>query len=225
MEKFLKVAAVCSVLGAITTALLIFLPIAQATSFESQVILYSDSLYTGRLWVFFFHPQFNLLATLGLGVLLYKKTPGLVISGVLFMMIWAVTEAAQQAFIIDAVNQIWRTTYADTEDETLKQVLKTNLIGSYGFQDSMYFLLLYCFGVGSILMGLALCKSDKWGRWIGFTFLFFGVLSLASFVRYYAGVSMLSEMIDACYAWIYTWLQPLARLCVGIWLWKAACSK
>jgi len=224
MKNYLKTAAVCSLLGAITTALLIFLPATPASTFDDQVLLSGNPIYMSKLWVLFLHPQLNVIAVSGIAVLLFRKAQGLVIIGTFFFLIWAVTEAAQQAFMIDAVNQIWRAGYSVAEDERMRQAFYNNLIGSIGLRDSMYFLLLYAFGMGSLFYGFACLRGETLGKWIGGSFLFFGLLSLVSFVRYYAGGEAFSGIVDWSYAWIYAWLQPLARAATGYWLWKEAAN-
>ena len=124
--------------------------------------------------------------------------------------------------MIDAVNQIWRPAYEVETNESVKTALYGQLIGATGIRDSLYFLLLYCFGVGAILFGIVFVQKDKLGAWIGASFLFFGVLSFVSFIRYYARAETLSAFVDWQYTWIYPWMQPATRIALGVWLWKAA---
>lgn len=90
-----------------------------------------------------------------------------------------------------------------------------------GISDSNYFLVIYGFGLGSLLYGLAFYQEQKFGKWIGVDLLFIGLLSLCSFLRYYLGVVFLSPYVDAGYTWIYPYLQPLVRIGMGVWLWKS----
>ena len=86
--------------------------------------------------------------------------------------------------------------------------------------DSKYFLVIYGFGIGSFLYGLALVNEKKIGRWIGVSLLFIGILSLASFLRYYVNVSFLNGIVNWSYEYIYAYLQPLVRIAIGIWIIK-----
>lgn len=220
LNKFIKVAAACSIIGAITTALLIFLPSPEAKDFEAQVQLFNNKLYLSKLWVLFVHPQFNLIAALGIAAVLLKKYPEFIIPATLFISIWAYTEANQQAFMIDAVNQYWRPGYINAENEATKAAFYAQLIGAPAIRDSQYFLLLFGFGVGSFLFGLALIKEDKLGVILGVCYLFVSLVSLISFARYYLGFEAVAPLIDGFYNWLYPWLQPLVRMALGIWLWK-----
>ena len=136
---FLKATAICSFLGALTTALLIFLPNPEATDFEASVALYDNSLYLSKQWILFLHPQVNLLAALGIAYLLFKKYPLQIIFGTLFLIVWAYTEMSQQALIIDTLNQLWRPGYLEADDETSKAMFNTLIRTANGISDSKYF--------------------------------------------------------------------------------------
>jgi len=219
-KPFLKVAAICSFLGALTTVLLIFLPNTVATDFESQTLLYENRLYLSKLWILFIHPQVNILAALGIALLLWKKHPLHIIVGTLFLLVWALAEISQQSLLIDSLNQIWRPGYIEAENEVTKNMFKTLINAANGISDSKYFLVIYGFGIGSLLYGMAFVQEKGWEKWIGVALLFIGLLSISSFVRYYLGVSSLNTIVNWSYEWIYPYLQPLVRIAIGIWIFK-----
>lgn len=217
-KLFLKFAAICSFAGALTTALLIFLPNPEAVDFESRTLLYQNKLYLSKLWILFVHPQVNIIASLGIAYLLYKKYPFQIIMGTLFLLIWAYTEMSQQALLIDSLNQIWRPDYMAAQDEVSKNMFSTLINAANGISDSKYFLVIYGFGLGSLLYGLAFRQLAKLGRVIGYALIFIGLLSLMSFSRYYLSLNFFSPFVDWCYTWIYPYLQPLVRIAIGIWI-------
>lgn len=217
-QAFLKATAICSFLGALTTALLIFLPNPGGADFETRALLYNDTLYLSKQWILFIHPQVNILATLGIAYLLYEKYPLPIIFGTLFLMIWAYTEMSQQALLIDALNQMWRPGYVNAYSEVSKQMYTTLIEAAGGISDSHYFLVIYGFALGSFLYGTAFVREAGLGKWIGIALLFIGVLSLASFLRYYLGVGFLNGIVNWSYEWIYSYLQPLVRIAMGIWI-------
>ncbi len=223
-SNLLRAGAVCSFLGALTTALLMTLPYPEAADFESRVLLYENSLYLGRLWILFLHPQVNLLAALAIAYLLFRKYPLQVAFGMVFLAVWAYTEMSQQALLIDALNQIWRPGYLDAGTEPAKNMYTTLIHAASGISDSQYFLVIYGFGIGTFLYGLAFVQEPGLGRWIGVSLLFIGVLSLASFSRYYLGAGALNNIVNGTYKWIYTYLQPLVRIAMGIWIFRAVGS-
>ena len=215
---FLKLAAICSFLGAITTALLIFLPNPSADDFETRALLYQNKLYLGKLWILFLHPQFNIIASLGIAHLLLKKYPLQMVVGMLFLLVWAYTEMSQQALLIDALNQIWRPGYVSSDSDLNKQLFSTLIEGAQGISDSKYFLVIYGFGFGSLLFGMALVQEIGLAKWIGIALLFIGILSLSSFGRYYLGLDFLNAPVNWSYNYIYPYLQPLVRIAIGIWI-------
>jgi len=217
-ERFLKATALCSFLGALTTILLIFLPNPEAADFETRASLYNNSRYLIKLWILFIHPQVNLLASLGIAYLLFKKYPLQIIFGTLFLLVWAYTEMAQQALLIDALNQMWRPGYLTADDELSKNMFTALINAANGISDSKYFLLIYGFGLGSLFYGAAFIWERGLGRWIGISLLFIGILTLSSFARYYLGVKPLNGIVNWSYEWIYSYLQPLVRIGIGIWI-------
>jgi hypothetical protein len=136
----------------------------------------------------------------------------------LFLFIWLVAEISQQALRIDALNQIWRPGYVGADEEVIKQMYHWMIIASEGLSDSGYFLVIYGFGIGSLLYGLALIKETGFAKWIGTSLLFIGLLSLCSFLRYYLGLDWLDAPVNFAYTWIYPYLQPTVRIAIGIWL-------
>lgn len=217
-SKFLKATAICSFVGALTTILLLFIPTPEAPDFESRNLLYSNHIYLKKLWILFIHPQVNFLAALGIAYLLYKKYPLQIIFGTLFLFIWSYTEMTQQALLIDTLNQLWRPGYLAADNETTKNMYITLINAASGISDSKYFVVIYGFGIGNLLIGLALIWEHGLAKWIGISLLFIGILSLGSFFRYYLGATDLTAIINWTYEWIYPYLQPLARIAIGIWI-------
>lgn len=218
LEIFLKATAICSFLGALTTTLLFALPNVSAPNFEEQVLLHNNNLYLSRLWILFFHPQVNLIASLGVAFLLFRKYPLQIILGTLFLSLWAYTEVSQQSLLIDALNQIWRPGYAHADGEASRKMYETLIKVAGGISDSNYFMVIYGFGLGSFFFGLALVRENGPARLLGISLLFIGLLSLASFTRYYLGASSLNAVVNWSYEWIYTYLQPIVRIGTGIWI-------
>jgi hypothetical protein len=219
-RAFLKATAICSFLGALTTALLIFLPNPEASDFETRSSLYNNGLYLSKHWILFIHPQVNILASLGIAYLLLKKYPLQIIFGTFFLLVWAYAEMAQQSLLIDTLNQIWRPGFIEADNEVSKNMFATLIKAANGISDSKYFLVIYGFGLGSLFYGLALVGESGLGKWIGISLLFIGILSLSSFARYYLGIKSINEVVNWSYEWIYSYLQPLVRIAIGIWILK-----
>ena len=218
--KFLRIASICSFLGAITTILLLYLPSAVADGFEAQAALHSNKLYITKLWILFFHPQLNFIATIGIAVLFFNKFPEIVIPALLLSFLYTVAEMAQQAFLIDAVNIYWRPGYLNEVDEIKRASFVTNLSSVEAIWESMYLIFQYGFALGSILIGFLLLKTKNYAKWIGISKIIIGISVVMAFLYNYMGVEPLLGSINWFYAWIYPVLQPAVRIAIGIWLWK-----
>ncbi|WP_347924312.1 hypothetical protein [Pontimicrobium sp. SW4] len=220
-KTFLRATAICSFLGALTTILLIFLPNPETFSFETRTLLYNNNLYLSKLWILYIHPQVNILAIFGIAYLILKKYPLQIIFGTFFLLIWAYSEMSQQSLLIDTLNQIWRPGYIEANDGVTRSIFKTLINAANGISDSKYFLVIYGFGIGTLLYGLAFIHEKGLGKWIGISFIFIGILSLSSFLRYYLGLDTLTGIVNWCYEWIYSYLQPLVRIALGVWILKS----
>ncbi|MEL6659268.1 MAG: hypothetical protein AAFP77_04310 [Bacteroidota bacterium] len=221
-DHLIKFAAICSILGAITTALLLFLPRPTAADFESQLLLHDNSLYLARLWILFLHPQVNFIASLGIAYVLVRRFPARIIFGTFFLLVWAYTEMSQQSLLIDGLNQIWRPAYLAAQESADQNIYRTLITGTAGYSDSQYFLVIYGFGLGSLCYGLAFLSLGNWAKWLGGALVFIGLLSLAAFSRYYLGMNWLNWVVDSSYSYIYPYLQPLVRIGLGVWLWRVS---
>ncbi len=221
-SQYLLMSAICAILSALTTAILMYGPSAAVPeTFEATQALHSDPLHTYKSWVLFFHPQFAFIAVLGAGTILYKKTPAFTAIGTIYLAVWALTEMTQQAYLIDALNQMWRPAYLAAEGAEKAQ-WRTIIEGLGGITDSLYFVLIYGFGLGSLLFGLAFRGHGPLGLAIGATTSLIGLISLAAFSYYYAGATQLGNIINGWYGWVYGPLQISVRLGLGIWLWRQA---
>lgn len=226
MVNLFKIAALASFLSALTTLLLIYGPNVQAeTGVMSQAQLHSNWGYLYRPWVLFFHPQFAFIASLGVAVALFKKRPALISIGLFYLLIWAATEMTQQAHIIDGLNQFWRPGYINAESDIQKQAYSTIIKGFEGISDSLYFVLLFGFGIGTTLFGFAFLSPHFYDKAIGISLIFIGSLSLAAFTGYYTGLSFITPVTSWIYANIYGVVQSGVRVGIGIWLWHIASTR
>ncbi len=199
---------------------LMWIDVPSASSIQEQALLHQHPEYLFRTWVYFLHPLLVLVAVIGLFTTQYRKHLGWSMMFLLFFFIWAHTEAMQQALTLDALNQYWRPAYLSTADLTTKQAMEFLMLGFPGIYDSHYFLLLFAFGIGSTAMGGVMLHGSGLHRLLGYAFVFFGVLSLVSFINYYLWPNPSGALVQFSYAWIYPWLQPLARIGLGVLLWR-----
>lgn len=221
-STFLKVGAWAAFLSAITTATLMYGPNATVPDgFDATQELYSNLLHLYKKWVLFFHPQFAFIAALSAGYFVIKRSPALVSIALFYLATWAITEMSQQAYLIDALNQIWRPAYLAAAAED-RELWRTLITGLNGISDSQYFVVVFCFGAGSIFLGAALVQESGQARPIGAINCLIGVMSLVAFASYYAGLSAANPLVQGWYSWIYGPLQVGVRLWFAWWLFQQA---
>ncbi|NVJ96983.1 MAG: hypothetical protein HWE25_02460 [Alphaproteobacteria bacterium] len=214
--------AVLSVLSALTTAILMYGPNADTSGdFDTIQMLHSNGLYLYKKWVLFFHPQFAFLAAAAASFTLFRRSPGLASAALFYLGIWAITEMSQQAYLIDALNQMWRPAYLAAESADKAQ-WKTMILAMNGISDTLYFVLIFGFGLGSFLFGLAFPRENNFDKWLGISITLIGGMSLLAFGYYYANASFAGPIVNFWYDWIYGPLQIGVRLALGGWLWRTA---
>lgn len=212
------VGAILSCLSAITTATLMYGPNAAAPDgFDAAQALHANILHTYKKWVLFFHPQFAFLAACAAAVVLVRRAPAFTLVALFYLGVWAVTEMTQQAFLIDTLNQMWRPAYlaADAAD---RDQWRTLITGLQGISDGQYFVLIFGFGLGTLLMGGAFLKGPMPDKILGTSMAAIGIMSLTAFAFYYAGLSSAGSLVSGWYGWIYGPLQIGVRLGLAVWL-------
>lgn len=218
-KSFLRTGALFSVFSATTTAVLIFGPDpATPSGFDAVQALHANALHIYKKWILFLHPQFAFIAALAAGSLLAKRSPALVIIALFYLAIWTITEVTQQAYLIDALNQIWRPAYLAAGEA--QSQWRTLITGMQGISDSQYFVLLFGFSIGSILIGTAFTKEAGVAKIIGYTNCAIGFMSLLAFTSYYTTLSGTGGIIGGWYTWVYPPVQIGVRLLLAWWLFQ-----
>lgn len=216
--KFYRAAAVCSVLSAVSTLLLIFLPdfFAPGDGFEARMARVYDPAYRLRSWVYFVHPFITMMAALAVAMRIRSFRPGLAMVGLVAFLLWGFTEAAQQGMTLFAFDK-WRVAYA-TADEAVRAQIRTLTMMYDGLWDGMYFLILVGFAIANLCFGLVLLRLEGLARVVGALYLAACVLTLTLIWRELGW----GELPEPLANWSYPAIQPLARVLIGVWLWRMA---
>ena len=219
--RFYRVAAVCSLLSAVTTLLLIFLPdlFAPVNDFAGRMARVHEGAYRLRAWVYLLHPFLVFTAALGLALAVRDRAPVLALAGGLGFALWAFTEAGQQTLTLFAFDR-WRMAW-DTADETLRQAIRIHTAFYDGVWDAMYMLLLIGFAIGNVCLGCALWGGRGLARGLSAFLWAASLLTVVLFVGE-LGVRWVPEPV---LSWAYPAIQPLGRALIGIWLWRYATSQ
>jgi hypothetical protein len=229
-SKLFRVAAIASLASAMTTAILIYgSNVEAATDFITRTQLHDNPLHLYKRWVLFFHPQFAFIASIGIAFALFRKSPALIAFGLFYLATWAITEMTQQAVNIVALNEYWRPAYLTAGNQTDTAAYYALLKGFEGYSESLYFVLLFGFGMGTLLFGLAFTSAGTFGvrnpeTVLGIVLILIGVLSLTAFLGYYSGLSSIVRVTDWIYAHFYGVVQIGVRIALGVWLWYVAAN-
>lgn len=217
--SFYRSVAVCSIVSAVTTLGLIYLPgfYQPAEGFEGRMARVHDPAYVLRSWVYFVHPFITFAAALGVGLRIRALRPAAAIVGIAGFALWACSEAGQQTLTLFAFDK-WRVAYA-TADEATRTIIRTNTAMYDGLWDAFYFLLLVAFTIGNTSLGLALARAGRGvTRVVGFFFLAAAALT----VTIITGELQWGSLPEPLASWSYPAIQPLGRTLIGLWLWTAA---
>lgn len=217
--SFYRFAAVCSVISALTTCGLIFLPdfYASLEGFEGRMQRVHDPAYVLRSWVYLVHPFFTGTAALAVALRLRRVAPALVIPGLIGFILWAATEALQQTVTLQAFDH-WRVAYL-AGDEAVRSSMALRTAVYDGIWDAMYFFLIIVFFIGNVLYSIALWRGGtKLAKAVSVGYVGAALLT-APLISAEAGGPGMPEAFDA---WLYPAIQPLARTLIGVWLWRNA---
>ena len=216
--RFYRVAAVCSLLSACTTLLLIFLPefFPPAPDFAARMARVHSGAYQVRAWVYLLHPFLVFTAALGVALAIYRRAPVLALAGVAGFALWAFNEAGQQTLTLFAFDR-WRVAW-ETADEATRTVIRTNVALYDGIWDGLYMLLLIGFTIGNASLGAALLGGRGLARVVGG----FMLAACALTVVLFAGELGLQLLPASVTQWAYPAIQPLGRALLGLWLWRQA---
>jgi hypothetical protein len=214
-RRFYRATAVCSAVTAVTTLMLIFLPrvYGPLSDLDARIAAVHHPAYIARAWAYLVHPFLCLAAALGVAVSRRRAAAGSAVAGFLGFLLWAFTEAGQQARTLTTFDR-WRRAYP-AADESTRALLRTQIATYDALWDAMYVLLLIGFMVGNAFLAVALWKSPGLGRIVAILFVAAAGLGLSNFLPEFGG----PRLPTALDAWLYPALQPGARLLIGVYLW------
>ena len=214
--RFYRGAAVCSLLSALTTLGLIFLPrFYSAPDFEARMALLHNPAYVLRSWIYLFHPFLVMTAVLAVWARCRARASGAATLGLIAFVLWGATEATQQALTKVAMDRTWRTAWP-TADETQRQLIRNHVAMYDVLWDSLFLIILLAFLAGSIFLTLATRTTGGLGRWVSVAFAAGGAITVLNLLP------ELGVKVPAQTEWLYPLLQPAGRALIGVWLWREA---
>lgn len=217
-QSFLKIASVCSILTAATTFLLWLLPnlYSQPANFEEAVLLHQNDYYMARQWVNFIHIPLCLTAYFGLALILYQREAALPVMGMVWFTIWGAIEMIGVSIIIFSVNFNWRSSYA-LADQANKTLLQNNIESFYSIWDSLFFVLLVAFLLGTLFFAWATWRSKGIGKILSYLLWLAVPLTILIILSNYAAQAWAGQVTK----YLYPVLQPVSRCLLGVFIWQS----
>jgi membrane-anchored protein YejM (alkaline phosphatase superfamily) len=217
-NTFFRIASIAAALTAVTTFLLWLLPYLyeSPTNVEEGILLTNNDYYLARQWVNFIHIPLALTGYFGLTLIQSKKQKALSVFGMGWFAIWGAIEMIGVSIILFSVNYNWRSNY-HLADELQKLVLKNNIETFFSIWDSLFFVLLIAFLLGTLFFAWATSKSKGLEKvlsyllWLAVPLTIFIILS-----RYFE-----QEWAGQITTYLYPILQPVSRFVLGIFIWKS----
>jgi hypothetical protein len=223
--RFYRAVGVCSMLSALTTIGLIFLPrlYPPVPDFTARMALGDEPAYVLRSWIYLVHPFLVFAAALGLAARCRARAAGAASLGLAGFALWAATEAGQQALTKVALDRTWRVAWK-TADAATQAVIQQQVALYDVLWDAMYLLILIAFMAGNIILGLAVRRvaasgavAPALGRAVAIALWAAAGLTL----MFLLGELGANVTIPGS-AWFYPLIQPAGRTLIGLWLWREA---
>lgn len=213
-----RAAAICSMLSAVTTLMIIFLPgfYTGLEGFEARMLRVTHPLYTWRAWGAFIHPFLAAFAAFAVALRLRRQAPELLAVGLLMFLLWLGVEATQHAVTLMAFDP-WRLAWL-RGDEAVRGTMALRTAIYDGIWDSLYFVVLVAFLIANFCYAAATLRQRGLTRVLG-VFYCLAALLTAYLISTTLGGPALPEAVEF---WIYPLTQPLARALIGVWLWRHA---
>ena len=215
---FVRVASICAILTALTTVAVHWLPDlwSNLMTFESRVQLRHNLIYMGRFWIVLIHCVLVVISMAAVPCLLNGTSRLIAMFGLGSYVMFAFVEMLRTSLSIFAVNRAWRAGYETSGEDVQRRVFRAALDAFGGVNDALFFLFFLAFTVGLFCYGFALLSKGGMDQHIAFLFLLWGVFNLPGLIGTIVG----NEGLGAPFDWVGRYLQPAARLLIGLWLWN-----
>ncbi len=213
-KSFLRFAAVCAILSAITT-LIVHLYFTPPESFEERIMLFKNSRYIFRNWSVIFHCMFVIVSMYAVFLLRKNESPGWMGTGFIFFTLFAVAEMTRMFTALFYTSQL-REKYYITADQSLKPLLR-NSIDDIGFlNDTLFAIFIIAFWLGLIAYSIGLFNSNGMTRMLAVVFIIWAAVHSTAVINIFYPQQWMEKLLEV-FSPVY---QPLARVAIGIWIWK-----
>jgi hypothetical protein len=218
-KGFFRFAAICALVTALTTIVVHAVPnlYAQYDTFIKRVDLRNNWIYITRFWFVLLHCVFVVVSMYAVGIRRLRAAPVLLPLGFLSFVVFAYTEWLRTTLAIFALNRTWRSAYAAANEESVKQFTEAFINAFAGFNDAFFYIFFTFFLIGCACYGFAYIHLSGSERKIGWLFILWAATGVPAWID-----EVLLTNLSAYFAWMGWYFQCIARVIIGIWLWKTA---
>jgi hypothetical protein len=214
-RAFVRFAAVCAFLSALTTFGVHLLPLLHpASTFDQQLLLPQTPVYIFRLWVVLIHILLVLASMWGIFAVRHRTEAGWLGLGLGGFWIFGLAELFRVSVTLNTVNA-WRFRYLSEADPTVQEFLRQSLLSWSQVNDALFFLLVLGFLIGNLFYAIALRRGVGLEKWVSILLFLWAGLSLTTLLREFLSQNWLDFFPEFL---SYTF-QPFVRIMIGIWLW------
>jgi hypothetical protein len=190
---------------------------AEYDTFIERVELRNNWIYITRFWLVLLHCVFVVVSMYAVGIRRLRAAPVLVPLGFLSFVVFAYTEWLRTTLAIFALNRTWKSAYAAANEETVQQFNEAFINAFAGFNDAFFFIFFTFFLIGCACYGFTYINAPGSERKIGWLFILWAATGVPAWID-----EVLLANLAAYFAWMGWYFQCIARVIIGIWLWKTA---
>jgi hypothetical protein len=214
-SSFLRFAAICAFISAITTLGIHLLFPEFSSDFNERLQLYHNGIYILNRWWIITHCLLIIISMWGFYLAQSHKSPGFTGLGFTFFVVFAVAEIMRQLLVLFYLNGL-RIKYLATDNVTIREILRLDIENFSLIGNSLFGLFILSFAIGNLCFGLSLWKESGFSKLLAWLFVLWSLGNITTLQLEFIPNTTLNEVIGI-YSYIY---QPLMRGVIGVWLWK-----
>jgi hypothetical protein len=219
-NNFLRIAALCSFATVITTLGIHLVFNFETSTFEQRAMLYQNPWYLLNRWWVIAHCLLALVAMWGVYIVQRQYSPAWSGLGLLFFIVFALTEILRQIMVLIYLNGL-RRQYLSATEPLAKELLKSNIEAFVLISAALFGVFILAFAMSNFLFSLSLLGGNRFDSILSDLLMLWAFGSIVAFGNYFWKIPQLSSGLEIWNAVF----QPAMRVVLGVWLWKQRMRK
>lgn len=192
------------------------------TTTAEVVAVYADPVFRAQSWVILVQVFLMFLALWGVTLASWRRAPGLILTGFLFLVFWQLLELLPRTYEIFTQSYGLAPAYLAAESEPERAGILASMRDAGAVLDGLGHTRRFFWGAGHLLFGAALIRASGMARVAGALFLLNAARLLLRMLGEAADLGGLVDVIVGRTQFVVT-MVPLFVV-VGWWLWKDAAT-